>query len=132
MEEAVRSGAQTWVALTAGPEANLLTPMEMATGATRAVDAGAAAVLVNCTAATDTYRYVEALAGAKLGVPIGAYANAGRIDQRIGWQSATEPAAEAYAKLARHWIDGGATLVGGCCGTGPSHIAAIRSILSGV
>ncbi len=130
VEEAVRTGVETWVALTAGPEANLLTPPAMAAGATRAVDAGATAVLVNCTPATDTLRFVEALAGAKLGVPIGAYANAGRPDERIGWQSATEPAAQAYADLAKQWIDAGATLVGGCCGTGPTHITAIRSMLN--
>ena len=130
VEEAVRTSVETWLALTAGPEANLLTPSAMAAAATRAVDAGATAVLVNCTPATDTLRFVEALAGAKLGVPIGGYANAGRPDERIGWQSAAEPAAEAYADLAKRWIDAGATLVGGCCGTGPTHISAIHSMLN--
>ena len=32
---------------------------------------------------------------------------------------------EAYADHAMAWIDQGATLVGGCCETGPAHIAAI-------
>ena len=127
--EASRTGAETWVALTAGPQANLLTPTAMAEGARRAVDIGANAVLVNCTPATDTLRFVEALADAKLGVPIGAYANAGQPDENIGWQSATEPSAGVYVQLVRQWIDAGATLVGGCCGTGPKHIAAIRAML---
>jgi S-methylmethionine-dependent homocysteine/selenocysteine methylase len=33
------------------------------------------------------------------------------------------------ADLARGWIDGGASLVGGCCGTTPRHIAALRAEL---
>ncbi len=33
---------------------------------------------------------------------------------------------EAYARFARAWIDAGATLVGGCCGTTAAHTAALR------
>lgn len=126
VEEAVRTGVTTWVALTAGPNADLLTPREMARAARHAVDAGAAAVLVNCVPAIDTLRFVEALTDEQLGVPIGAYANAGRPDDKIGWQSSPRPGAVAYAELAEQWIDAGATLVGSCCGTGPEHIAALR------
>jgi len=36
---------------------------------------------------------------------------------------------EMYAKFVGHWINQGATLVGGCCGTLPSHIAAIATSL---
>ena len=31
-----------------------------------------------------------------------------------------------YADHALGWADKGATLIGGCCGVGPSHIAEIR------
>jgi len=31
-----------------------------------------------------------------------------------------------YLRWIRRWIGQGATLVGGCCGIGPEHIAAIR------
>jgi homocysteine S-methyltransferase len=33
------------------------------------------------------------------------------------------------AQLARGWIDNGASIVGGCCGTTPRHIAALRAEL---
>ena len=36
---------------------------------------------------------------------------------------------EVYSKFVSHWIDHGATLVGGCCGTLPAHIAAIAASL---
>ena len=35
----------------------------------------------------------------------------------------------AYAAWARDWVQRGATLVGGCCGIGPEHIAALRAAL---
>ena len=65
------------------------------------------------------------VASAVPGSAVGVYANAGRADDQIGWQSSNEPGAEAYAKLARQWIDAGATLIGGCCGTDHRHIEAI-------
>lgn len=135
IEEAVRTGLESWLALTAGPEANLMTPNQMARVAQRAVEAGAAAVLVNCTPAIETIRFVRALEAAKLGVPIGAYANAGRADDRIGWQPIDEAAsrshgADRYVEHARDWVDAGATIIGGCCGTTPDHIAALHRFIS--
>ncbi len=128
VEEAVRTGCPTWVSFTAGPHADLLSPQAMAAGARRAVDAGAEAVLVNCTPAVDTLRFVQAIADADLGVPLGAYANAGTADDQIGWNASTDPGAEKYLALARHWVDAGATLIGGCCGTRPAHIEALREL----
>jgi S-methylmethionine-dependent homocysteine/selenocysteine methylase len=37
--------------------------------------------------------------------------------------------AEAYAPHARAWLESGATVVGGCCGTGPEHIRRLRSLI---
>ena len=125
VEQCVATGVETWVAFTAGPDADLLTPEAMVEGARRAIDAGARAVLVNCVPALDTLRFVEALA--PLGAPVGAYANAGHVDDAIGWTSAKEPGADAYAALAETWRSAGATMVGSCCGTTPAHIRALAS-----
>ncbi len=127
---AVKTGTTTWVSFTAGPNADLLSETAISQAARQAVDAGATAVLVNCTPAIDTLRFVKAIAAAKLGVPIGAYANAGSVDDKIGWQSSPDPGAEKYAQLAQQWVDAGATLIGGCCGTGPAHIAALKGLQS--
>ena len=129
VEEAMRTDTETWVAFTAGPEADLLTPEGMAEGAQRAVAAGAAAVLVNCTPALDTLRFVTALGEAALGVPIGAYANAGRVDHGIGWVTDVAPDVASYLQLAKLWMKAGATLIGGCCGPGPAHIEELAQFL---
>jgi S-methylmethionine-dependent homocysteine/selenocysteine methylase len=121
--EAARTGLPTWVALTAGPDASLLTPEALEAAAHRCAEAGAQAVLVNCVPATQTLAYVERLA--RVGLPFGAYANAGRVEEGIGWSREAVGGPDAYAALARTWAAAGATIVGGCCGTGPRHVAAL-------
>jgi homocysteine S-methyltransferase len=37
--------------------------------------------------------------------------------------------AEAFAEAAVAWRQAGASLIGGCCRTGPAHIAALRARL---
>jgi len=124
VEEAVATGIETWVALTAGPRADLLSPAALARAAHRCAQAGARACLVNCVAASACSPYVEALGG--LPVPIGVYANAGDPLEGLGW-SRTHAAegASQYVELARAWVAAGASIVGGCCGTGPAHIRAL-------
>ncbi len=126
VEQAAKTGVETWVALTAGPEADLMSAAAMRDAAVDCASAGARAVLVNCTPARRTLEYVRAIAD--VGVPIGAYANAGAEGDRLGWSHETASAADAYALLAREWLAAGATVIGGCCGTGPAHIARLASL----
>ena len=126
---AVDTGVETWLALTAGPDGDLMDENTMVATAKRAIDQGVQAVLVNCTPASITHRWVDAIAEASLNIPFGAYANAGAMDERIGWQdSQSESAALRYRSFARRWVESGATLIGGCCGTGPVHIRALRQL----
>jgi S-methylmethionine-dependent homocysteine/selenocysteine methylase len=67
---------------------------------------------------------------ATLAVPFGAYANAGDPRDGLGWSADPAEASRAYAALARSWIDVGATLVGGCCGTGPAHVQELSRLRS--
>ncbi|OQS04553.1 hypothetical protein THRCLA_03222 [Thraustotheca clavata] len=69
-------------------------------------------------------------------VRLGAYANA-LVPVPKDWTlSSTEAiprrddlTPEAYIAYADTWIQLGATLIGGCCGIGPEHIAAIQAFL---
>lgn len=60
---------------------------------------------------------------------VGLYANIGHADAKVGWVLTDEVRPEAYARRAREWISRGAKIVGGCCGTTPDHIAAIKNIM---
>jgi S-methylmethionine-dependent homocysteine/selenocysteine methylase len=75
---------------------------------------GPAALLVNCLPPSNAIACLEVLAST--GIPFGVYANLGAPDDTI-------------AEAAAEWVAAGARLVGGCCGTTPAHIAAIRQSL---
>jgi S-methylmethionine-dependent homocysteine/selenocysteine methylase len=122
-EEGVRTGVPTWLSLTPGPFADLLTPEALRAIGRSAVSTGIERLLVNCVAASEAQRYVDAIGS--LGVPMGIYANAGAREERLGWDAASRSAADAYAVYALGWIDAGATAVGGCCGTSPLHVEAL-------
>jgi S-methylmethionine-dependent homocysteine/selenocysteine methylase len=123
VEEAVATGLPTWASFTAGPGADLLSPGEVERGAREAISRGASAVLVNCVPAARTLEYLERLCN--LGAPFGAYANAGSPEEGLGWGASESEAAQLYLEFARSWVNAGASIVGGCCGTGPAHIAAL-------
>lgn len=130
VEAAVATGLPTWASFTAGYRADLLTPAEIAAAARQAEARGASAVLVNCVPATETLRYVRALADSGITVPFGAYANAGHPDEGLGWEQERGDGPARYAELAASWADAGATLIGSCCGTGPQTTRALARRLS--
>ncbi|EBA08200.1 homocysteine S-methyltransferase family protein [Sagittula stellata] len=97
---------------------------------------GAAAVLINCSAPEAMPAALDILA--RVDLPIGAYANAfTRITKDFLKDQPTVDSLEArrdmgpetYAGHAMSWLDHGATILGGCCETGPAHIAEIASRL---
>ncbi|MCB9794998.1 MAG: homocysteine S-methyltransferase family protein [Alphaproteobacteria bacterium] len=125
VEEAAATGLPVWASFTAGHAADLLTPAELGEAAREAVQRGAEAVLVNCVPASRSLAYLERLVD--LGVPFGAYANAGQPEEGMGWAPLPD-APERYLRHAERWRAAGASLIGGCCGTGPAHIAALRRL----
>lgn len=122
------TGLEVWCALSAGYRGDLLELDDFERGAEAVRDAGAERVLVNCTPLAQTHAAVERLA--RSGRPIGVYANAGSDADGIGWDvSADGP--RRYAEAALRWADAGATVIGGCCGTGPAHVRALREAFEG-
>ncbi len=66
-----------------------------------------------------------ALLRAATDLPIAAQPNAGR-PQLIGDQTVFDMAPEPFAEGVAECVCAGATIVGGCCGTTPEHIEAVR------
>jgi S-methylmethionine-dependent homocysteine/selenocysteine methylase len=73
-------------------------------------------------------------------MPIGAYANGftgisvdfDSIGATVDMLKArTDLGPQVYAEFAEHWIDAGATMVGGCCEVGPYHIALLAKRFGG-
>ncbi len=105
-----------------------------------AAELGAAAVLFNCSqpevmGAAVTVA-VQTLAGIAPGVRVGVYANAFPPMSAAAEANSTlcdiradlDP--EGYLQWARDWVRRGASIVGGCCGIGPEHIARLREALA--
>jgi S-methylmethionine-dependent homocysteine/selenocysteine methylase len=96
------------------------------------------AVLVNCSsphAVTVALRELQSAAGHTLRT--GAYANgfsrefAGSTNQPgevpVASYYDNELSPEKYAELVTEWCQGGSSIVGGCCGVFPEHVAAVRA-----
>lgn len=64
-------------------------------------------------------------------IPIGGYANVGQVDSEVGWNPDGSVRGNAYAECAAQWLDLGAQVIGGCCGTHPEHTMALRRLLDG-
>ena len=93
--------------------------------------AGAAVVGANCGTALSLDDYAELTAelhGAAGGVPVLVQPNAG-VPQVEGGQLVYRTGPELFAAALPRLRAAGARIVGGCCGTGPAHIAALSSAL---
>lgn len=62
--------------------------------------------------------------------PLVVYAHINNAAPTTGWSYAGRATPLEYADYARRWIAMGADAVGGCCGTTPEHIRALKRTLS--
>lgn len=84
---------------------------------------------VNCVGASVLADHVRLLRRVlSPNMPIAAYGNVGIADEHGAWVCTDDVEPERFAARAQEWIDAGATLVGGCCGTTPETIAAISRL----
>jgi S-methylmethionine-dependent homocysteine/selenocysteine methylase len=60
-------------------------------------------------------------------LPIAVYAHINNAHPIPGWSFCTQTSPQQYAAQAQTWLDSGASIIGGCCGTTPAHIAACRA-----
>jgi homocysteine S-methyltransferase len=138
LEGALVAGKPVWVSFTVDDEdgSRLRSGEPVAEAAEVARLGGAVALLANCSAPEAMAAALSALKGA--GLPFGAYANGfTRITKEFLKDKPTVDALharedltpEAYARHVMEWVGMGATIVGGCCETGPAHIAALRAAL---
>jgi S-methylmethionine-dependent homocysteine/selenocysteine methylase len=107
----------------------LLLSGESITEAVRAVQRlRPAVILINCVPLAYIDRAFDELRAAHPG-PIGLYANVGHADDQVGWTLTDDVQPAAYAQHARQWLQHGAAIVGGCCGTTPDHIKALHNVM---
>lgn len=94
-------------------------------------ECNASALLFNCSEAEIMEAAIRAAVVLDPTLPIGVYANAfvpetKKLAANTGLCDIRDDLTpETYLSFARRWVDAGATIIGGCCGIGTSHIAEL-------
>ena len=101
------------------------TPEDLARAA---VEAGAAAVGANCGGGPEHFVPVARRLRKTTALPIWLKPNAGLPLVRDG-QTVFPMGPEAFARFVPEMIAAGANFIGGCCGTTPEHIRAVRAAI---
>lgn len=134
------TGKPLWLSFTLEDEKPAAVPTlrsgeSVTEAAALAQDVGAAALLFNCSQ-PEVMEAAVGAAQAALGphspIRIGVYANAfppmaADAEANNGLTPIREDLTpEGYGRFASAWHAAGASILGGCCGIGPEHIAALR------
>jgi methionine synthase I (cobalamin-dependent)/5,10-methylenetetrahydrofolate reductase len=116
------------VMVTVDEDANCLDGSSPETAAARLTEWGADAIGCNCSTGPATVlTAIERMAGAS-SLPLIAMPNAG-MPRAVDGRNIYLCSPEYMASFARKLIKAGVQYVGGCCGTTPSHIRAMKSAL---
>ena len=125
-------GLPVWVSFVVRENARLLSKAPLADAAKAVEAAGADVVIVNCAPLEDITAALSELAESSRR-PVGAFAHIGRYDPpswKFGFYprftGSDEVSPAKYLEAALGWQRLGAQVIGGCCGTTPEHIRALR------
>lgn len=136
LDGAATSGLPTWVGFTCGSEQGRPVtadgvprlrdgePLADAIAALDPYDVSAIAIMHTDVGLVDDCLDVALAAWQG---PVGVYAHSGDyVDGDWAFDQVISPA--EYRSHARRWLDRDARIIGGCCGIGPTHIRALRSL----
>jgi len=126
VEVAKDLGLPCWTSFVCDERGFLFTGESMAETVAALEPLGVDAILLNCAPPGDINAGIKELL-ACAGVATGAYPHIGRFDPPE-WMFTDEYPPARYAQVASTWQQMGARILGGCCGTTPDHIAALRGL----
>jgi len=137
---AAEFGRPVWVSFTLHEDKSgkLRSGETIAEAAAKLKDLPVSGILANCSAPESIDAAMPELA--KLGKVAGGYANTFQdvpkdwvmdgkkpTDGLLKLRDDLDP--EHYAAHAKNWLAAGAKVIGGCCGTGPEHIARLKKLI---
>jgi len=92
---------------------------------------GVSGLLINCTPSPSIHQpFTELRENTPGYLRTGLYANIGHTHDIKGWTNTEDISPDGYAALAHQWLKLGAGFIGGCCGTSPAYIAALKAIIN--
>lgn len=121
------TGTPVIVSFVCDREGKLLSGESLTDAARELLPLGICAIGVNCGPTPNLAKPLSELqAACPQDFPLIAYGNIGYADDEVGWVNTDAEKPSAYCEHAQHWP---VKIVGGCCGTTPSHIAALDDTL---
>lgn len=131
--EAARAAAvPVWISFVVREGGQLLSKESIADAVKVVEPLGVDVVAVNCAPIEDITTALAELRKHRKG-PVGAFAHIGRYDPpswKFGFyprfSGADQITPAKYLEAAREWKRIGAQVIGGCCGTTPAHVRAMR------
>jgi S-methylmethionine-dependent homocysteine/selenocysteine methylase len=126
VQAAVETGLPVWAAAMAMSDGRMRSGDDLGAFFQDARALGARAALINCVPSAGVEIGLDA--AAQSGLPFGAYAHMGEVDPAAGWPPTPVLSPADYAARAAAWLERGASILGGCCGTTPDHIAALARL----
>ena len=117
--------------ITVDEDANCLDGSSPETAAARLAEAGADVIGCNCSAGPATVLTTVERMSAVTNLPLAAMPNAG-TPRAVDGRNIYLCSPEYMASFARKLLKAGAQFIGGCCGTTPNHIRAIKSAIRAV
>ena len=110
------------VSVTTRANGALISGEPLVIAAQLASEKGAAAFSINCIPTSHVQMAMEILPRATT-LPLGVYANLGVPEAAQDWKGSAYVAPDRYAELSKSWP---VSMVGGCCGSTPAHIEALK------
>lgn len=135
-EAAKETGLEFMVSLLAQEDGRLFDGTELSVAVNRIAPLGPAAIAINCLPARRVDGALGSLLAALSALPpdsrpaAGVYANAGLVGGDPSLPMICDVLPGEYASTALGWMERGVRMIGGCCGTAPEHISALKQLLA--
>lgn len=125
------TGCPLFISLVCNPNGTLLSGESLKDAIKAVREFELAGILLNCRPVEVIDKNIDILLKESGEVPTGAYANGeGQPDDQLGWKFDNTPAAiDKYVEYFLRWVDKGLNMAGGCCGTTPEYIKALKKRL---
>ena len=117
-----------FVTMTFGEDGKTFIGTDPAAAAVTLTSLGADAIGVNCSLGPDALVPIIDVMVSSTYLPVIVQPNAGLPHLENG-STVFEVCADEFADCSKRFVDAGATILGGCCGTTPEHISALRKMI---
>jgi S-methylmethionine-dependent homocysteine/selenocysteine methylase len=123
------TGLPVLISLCPKPPAHLLSGDALEDVVPRLIDLGGenlGGILLNCATPDVMDACYPKLIAFADGIAHGIYPHMGQPDDAVGWKLPKQGEPVPLAERLLPWLDRGSHFIGGCCGTTPRHIEALR------